>query len=157
MGRLHFDGHVWRWVTVPPDLAQAFGAICAHYHWFNSDLIPHEKGNTHLTKLLGRICYQKSRGTITHLHTHTWWARWPRQKILPFNFFIKYWYFPRNSFLNSQLFPTTHFTIVADGAFVSCESVSSTSEWLCCSSLYPLASVNTLTSSDTWRSTAPNH
>ena len=29
----HIDCHVWRWVTVPLDLAQSFCTICAHYHY----------------------------------------------------------------------------------------------------------------------------
>ena len=33
MGGGHIDGHVWRWFNVPPDLAQSFGAICAHYRY----------------------------------------------------------------------------------------------------------------------------
>ena len=37
--------------------------ICMH------DLSPCGKGNSHLTKLLGGLIYEKSGGTITHLHT----------------------------------------------------------------------------------------
>ena len=32
-GRSHLDRHIWRWVTVPSDLAQSFGMTCAHYHY----------------------------------------------------------------------------------------------------------------------------
>ena len=32
-GSSHIDCHVWRRVIVPSDLAQSFGAICAHYRY----------------------------------------------------------------------------------------------------------------------------
>ena len=76
-GWTHFDGHAWRWVIVPPDLAQSF---CTIFTYISSlpRVIPHRlnvyvtlspyKGNTCLTKLLGRLCYKKSGSTITHLH-----------------------------------------------------------------------------------------
>ena len=80
-GGCHIERHVWMWVIVPLDLAQSFGAVCAYYRYrviyraityaCVSDLSPHGKGNSHLVKLLGGLSYEKSGGTITHLHT--WW------------------------------------------------------------------------------------
>ena len=72
----HFDGHVWRRVIVPPDLAWLFSAICAHYRcclFYRAITckVRVRKGNTRLTKLLGRLSCKKSGGTITCLHM--WW------------------------------------------------------------------------------------
>ena len=47
------------------------------------DLSPHGKGNSCLTKLFGGLCYKKSGGSITHLHT---WRQDGRHNRFPFKF-----------------------------------------------------------------------
>ena len=67
----HIAHHVWRRVILPSDLARSFSTICAHYHYrvihhaityiyiYVRDLSPSGKGNSRLTKLLGRLSYEK--------------------------------------------------------------------------------------------------
>ena len=90
MGSGHFDSHVWRWVIVPLDLARSFSVICAHYccwvfyHMIPKcmrDLIPHEKSNTRLMKLLGGLSYEKSR-RYNNSPPYVM-VRWPSQQIPP--------------------------------------------------------------------------
>ena len=83
----------WRWVIVPSDLEQSFGAICAHYHyrvihraiiymhaWFKST----RKRQLTLIKITWWAYLQKkSGGTITHLHT---WRQDGCHNRLPFKF-----------------------------------------------------------------------
>ena len=87
----HFDGHQWRCIIVPPNLARSYGAIYAHfpcfgvllYHNLNAGVIlsPSEKGNTRLTKLLGRLIYEKIR---RHNNSPSYVkAIWPLEQIPP--------------------------------------------------------------------------
>ena len=86
--------HVWRWVIVPSDLVQSFGAICAHYRycmihctitnmcaWFEST---RERHLICLTKLFGGLSYEK----IWRYNNSPPYvmARWLPQQIPPLNF-----------------------------------------------------------------------
>ena len=89
----HIDRHIWRWVIVPSDFAQSFGAICAHYHYYMIHrAITHMrawlslpgKGNSRLTKLLCGLSYKKNpelQNSPPYLM-----IRWPPQQIPPLNF-----------------------------------------------------------------------
>ena len=70
----HFDGHLWRWLIMPPDFArstQTIVAECLPRDNINAWVIlsTREKGNTCLTKLLSGFSYERIRIVI---HLHTW-------------------------------------------------------------------------------------
>ena len=89
-GSGQIDCHIWRRVVVPSDLAQSFGTICSHYRYrvihrtitnMPAWLSPHRKGNSCLTKLLGRLNSKKiPKRTITHLHK--WWHNGRHNRFL---------------------------------------------------------------------------
>ena len=86
----HFDGHLWRWVIVPLDLTQLFGAISAlslpHlYRTITYKMHAWFKSMQERQLMLNKNCLvglttKKFRGTITHLHT---WRQHGRRSWLP--------------------------------------------------------------------------
>ena len=94
LGSSHFDGHIWRKVIVPSDLAQSLAqspqiVIAA---WFTTQfnlnacmiLSSHEKGKTCLTKLPGRLSCEKF---LRYNNSPPYvMARWLPRQIPPFKF-----------------------------------------------------------------------
>ena len=76
----HFDIHVWRSVIVPPDLAHSFGVICAHYRCRINDSSPDGKTTHAKPNCLAGLATNKSRGTISQLHT---WQQHGRHNRFP--------------------------------------------------------------------------
>ena len=69
-------------LLLPRDLPRDIKPVCVR------DLSSHSKGNSRLTKLFGRLSYEKIR-RYNNSHPYVM-ARWPPQQIPPLNFLGKY-------------------------------------------------------------------
>ena len=88
-GGSHIDCHIWRWLIVPSDLVQSFGAICSYHrhrviHWaitYDVCVIKSMMGERQLT--FNKIAWRVKLWKNSPPHAT---ARWPPQQISLLNF-----------------------------------------------------------------------